>query len=321
MLSRIAESLFWIGRYVERAEDTARLLDVHFHQLLEDPAVDETRAAPVLLAVHGRRRRRARRRAGRAGRSTELLGYDRTTRLDRRLALRAPGRTPAARARSCPPRCGSASTPPGTRCRERQRYARRVRPARVLLLRRGPRRDARRATPTSTMSRDDGWRFFLLGRSPGAGRHDRAAAASRVRHRTNSPALAHHAARARAPHEAYLRTYRGALDAGRVVRVPAAGPALPALGVPRAAPGRACASTGWTTGRPCGSAAKRRGAAAARRARTELEFLRARGAAGRPARAAACRCSAASATSARRSSRQYFPPRRWVGVDRTGGVD
>ena len=29
MLSRIAESLFWIGRYVERADDTARILDVH----------------------------------------------------------------------------------------------------------------------------------------------------------------------------------------------------------------------------------------------------------------------------------------------------
>ena len=45
MLSRVAEALFWIGRYVERAEDTARLLDVHFHEVLEDPAVDE--AAPA----------------------------------------------------------------------------------------------------------------------------------------------------------------------------------------------------------------------------------------------------------------------------------
>ena len=36
MLSRIAESLYWIGRYTERAEDTARLLDVHSHALLED---------------------------------------------------------------------------------------------------------------------------------------------------------------------------------------------------------------------------------------------------------------------------------------------
>ncbi|HJS71906.1 MAG TPA: alpha-E domain-containing protein [Acidimicrobiia bacterium] len=35
MLSRHAENLFWIGRYIERAEDTARLLDVTFHGLLE----------------------------------------------------------------------------------------------------------------------------------------------------------------------------------------------------------------------------------------------------------------------------------------------
>ena len=53
MLSRVAEALFWVGRYVERAEDTARLLDVHFHEVLEDPGVDEARACAVLLAVMG----------------------------------------------------------------------------------------------------------------------------------------------------------------------------------------------------------------------------------------------------------------------------
>ena len=37
MLSRIAESMFWIGRYVERAEDTARILDVQSQLILEDP--------------------------------------------------------------------------------------------------------------------------------------------------------------------------------------------------------------------------------------------------------------------------------------------
>lgn len=51
MLSRIAESLFWIGRYVERADNTARLLDVHFNVLLEDPWVDEPSANASLLAV------------------------------------------------------------------------------------------------------------------------------------------------------------------------------------------------------------------------------------------------------------------------------
>lgn len=35
MLARHAENLFWIGRYVERAEDSARLLDVTYHGLLE----------------------------------------------------------------------------------------------------------------------------------------------------------------------------------------------------------------------------------------------------------------------------------------------
>ncbi len=38
MLSRHAEDLYWTGRYVERAEDTARLLDVTYHGLLESAA-------------------------------------------------------------------------------------------------------------------------------------------------------------------------------------------------------------------------------------------------------------------------------------------
>lgn len=53
MLSRIAESLFWIGRYVERADGTARILDVHLQLLLEDPWVDEDTACRALLGVMG----------------------------------------------------------------------------------------------------------------------------------------------------------------------------------------------------------------------------------------------------------------------------
>ncbi|PZS36293.1 MAG: hypothetical protein DLM58_02135 [Pseudonocardiales bacterium] len=53
MLSRVAEALFWVGRYVERAEDTARLLDVQFHQVVEDPATDEAETCRVLAAVMG----------------------------------------------------------------------------------------------------------------------------------------------------------------------------------------------------------------------------------------------------------------------------
>ncbi|GAA1465950.1 alpha-E domain-containing protein [Microbacterium thalassium] len=53
MLSRIAESLFWIGRYLERADGTARILDVHLQLLLEDPWIDEDVACRSLLAVMG----------------------------------------------------------------------------------------------------------------------------------------------------------------------------------------------------------------------------------------------------------------------------
>ena len=53
MLSRIAESLFWIGRYVERADDTARILDVHLQMLLEDPYLSEAEACSALMSVMG----------------------------------------------------------------------------------------------------------------------------------------------------------------------------------------------------------------------------------------------------------------------------
>ena len=53
MLSRIAESMFWIGRYLERADGTARILDVHLQLLLEDPWLDEDASCRVLLGVMG----------------------------------------------------------------------------------------------------------------------------------------------------------------------------------------------------------------------------------------------------------------------------
>ncbi|MCG8656342.1 alpha-E domain-containing protein [Yimella sp. NH-Cas1] len=51
MLSRIAESLFWIGRYIERAEATARILDVHLQLLVEDPVLDRDATCQSLLAA------------------------------------------------------------------------------------------------------------------------------------------------------------------------------------------------------------------------------------------------------------------------------
>jgi uncharacterized alpha-E superfamily protein len=54
VLSRIAESLYWIGRYVERAEDTSRLLDVHLNLLLDDPWAPENVVCASLFAAMGK---------------------------------------------------------------------------------------------------------------------------------------------------------------------------------------------------------------------------------------------------------------------------
>ena len=40
MLSRVAESLYWMSRYLERAEHTARLIDVHLNSMLDQAGGD-----------------------------------------------------------------------------------------------------------------------------------------------------------------------------------------------------------------------------------------------------------------------------------------
>jgi uncharacterized alpha-E superfamily protein len=53
LLSRVAESIFWVGRYVERAEGTARILDVVVYQALEQSSAAGDSASQRLLAVMG----------------------------------------------------------------------------------------------------------------------------------------------------------------------------------------------------------------------------------------------------------------------------
>jgi uncharacterized alpha-E superfamily protein len=53
LLSRVAESIFWVGRYLERAEGTARILDVVVYQALEQDSEAGTATTRRLLAVMG----------------------------------------------------------------------------------------------------------------------------------------------------------------------------------------------------------------------------------------------------------------------------
>lgn len=53
MLSRIADSMFWIGRYVERADQTARILDVSLQWITEDASQDAARSCRGVYEIFG----------------------------------------------------------------------------------------------------------------------------------------------------------------------------------------------------------------------------------------------------------------------------
>lgn len=80
MLSRIAEALYWMGRYLERADDTARLLDVYVHRMVVQ-AQDDHVGESLLAAMGLDSDELARIRAEQSGpvdlwQATELLAYD-----------------------------------------------------------------------------------------------------------------------------------------------------------------------------------------------------------------------------------------------------
>lgn len=52
MLSRVAESIYWMSRYIERAENVARFVDVNLHLILDLPVGVQTQWEP-LVAITG----------------------------------------------------------------------------------------------------------------------------------------------------------------------------------------------------------------------------------------------------------------------------
>lgn len=212
MLSRIAESLYWIGRYVERAEDTARILDVHVHSLLEDPAVDTDAACRSLLEVMG-----ARVPPGRLDgtRTSEVLAFDPASPSSIVGALRA-ARENARGARDSISsemwECLNATHNelPGQVVRATgsgsHAFFRFVKDRAAILA----------GLAEATMSRDDGWRFLVLGRS--LERVDMTTRLLSARLLEESgPSDWVTTLRCCSAHEAFLRTYRRAIEPSLVV--------------------------------------------------------------------------------------------------------
>ncbi len=53
MLSRVADSLYWMSRYIERAEHTTRLLDVNLNLMLDESATSADRRWQRMLQCLG----------------------------------------------------------------------------------------------------------------------------------------------------------------------------------------------------------------------------------------------------------------------------
>ena len=51
MLSRVADSIYWLNRYVERAENVARFIDVNLNLLLDSPAGIDQQWEPLVITT------------------------------------------------------------------------------------------------------------------------------------------------------------------------------------------------------------------------------------------------------------------------------
>ncbi|MEJ3405335.1 alpha-E domain-containing protein [Rathayibacter sp. YIM 133350] len=202
MLSRIAESLFWIGRYIERSDGTARILDVHLQLLLEDPWIDEDTACRSLISVMG----------------SEADPESTLTRADVLALLAVDREHPASIASSL-----SAARENARRAREiistelweclnttNARMPRRVAGEKAHEFFRWVRERAALAVGVteSSTSRDDVWLFFSLGRAIERADMTARLLATRSLTEASGPSWTT-ILRSCGAFEAYLRTYRG----------------------------------------------------------------------------------------------------------------
>ncbi|MEP9364579.1 alpha-E domain-containing protein [Nocardioides sp. CN2-186] len=203
MLSRIAESMFWIGRYVERAEDTARILDVQTQLLVEEGGLDEEDTCRTLLSIMGVEEVEETRVD--ISRVLSELAYDPDSPVSITAALGA-ARESARRARetlsvpmwevinttyrAIPSGQFANMRPPGVFQWVRERAA--------LV----------NGTADATMTRDEGWQFLMLGRCiERADMTSRLVATASIATAIGSPWTS--TLRACGGYEAFLRTYRG----------------------------------------------------------------------------------------------------------------
>jgi uncharacterized alpha-E superfamily protein len=212
MLARNAESLYWIGRYVERADDTARILDVTIHQLLEESSVNPDQASRTLLRVLGMEPPDE---PLDVWSLTDIVAFSRGTQGSIVGAISAARENARGAREVTSTEIWECLNTTYNALAERERAAKRLGPHEFLSFVEG-RAAMFAGLADSTLSRDDGYRFMVLGRAIERVDMTVRLLLSRVGDSASSPAWVT-LLRSAGAHDTYLRTYRGVLDAGRVV--------------------------------------------------------------------------------------------------------
>ncbi|GAB90566.1 hypothetical protein GORHZ_107_00110 [Gordonia rhizosphera NBRC 16068] len=214
MLARNAESLYWIGRYVERADDMARILDVAIQHILEDATVDVDRQARQVIQVLGLESPESDDPLD-VWTLSERVAYDKDS-VGSIVDLIGSARENARGAREVTSsemwECLNTTY---NGLSDAERRARRLGPHEFLAYVKN-RAAMFAGLADATLSHDDGYRYLLLGRSVERVDMTIRMLLTRAGDPANSPAWVGVLVSAGA-HDTFLRAYRGVLDAENIV--------------------------------------------------------------------------------------------------------
>lgn len=214
MLARNAESLYWIGRYVERADDMARILDVTIHQLLEGTTADVDEHVRLVIQVLGLDAPDSDAELD-VWALTERVAYGKNT-VGSIVDLIRAARENARGAREVTSsemwECLNTTY---NGLADSERRSRRLGPHEFLSYVKN-RAAMFAGLADATLSHDDGYRYLLLGRSVERVDMTIRMLLARAGDRAGSPSWVNVLVSAGA-HDTFLRTYRGALNAENIV--------------------------------------------------------------------------------------------------------
>ena len=110
MLSRVANSIYWMSRYIERADNVARFIDVNLQMMLDLPSASQEQWQPLVSISGDDAAFSANYAVATRDNVIKFLAFSRENPNSIVPVCARRGKTPGRFASRFPPRCGSRST-------------------------------------------------------------------------------------------------------------------------------------------------------------------------------------------------------------------